>query len=72
MQEKIRLKRIQDHTEKAIILFLKEKGKSRMGDILMNLKLGYQKGYRYLNNLSRKNWVTNKNGPYYTLQVDVE
>ncbi len=72
MQEKIKIKKIQDHTERAIILLLKERGKCRMGDILMNLKLGYQKGYRYLNALSNKKWISVENGPYYRLQVEIE
>lgn len=72
MQEKVKIRKIQDHTERAIVLFLKERGKCRMGDILMNLKLGYQKGYRYLNVLSNKNWIGIEKGPYYRLQVDLE
>lgn len=72
MQKKIKIKKIEDHTERAIVLLLKERGKCRMGDILMNLKLGYQKGYRYLDELNGKKWISIENGPYYRLQVDVE
>jgi hypothetical protein len=72
MQKKIKIKKIEDHTERAIILLLKERGKCRMGDILMNLKLGYRKGYRYLDELNGKKWIRIENGPYYRLQVDVE
>ncbi len=72
MKGKIKLKRINDHTERAILLFLKEKGECSMGDILMHLKLGYQKGYHYLNSLAGKNWVSLNSGPYCKLRVDVE
>lgn len=72
MKEKIKATRIHDRTERAIVLLLKERGKCRMGEILMTLKLGYQRGYQYLTSLRTKNWISTENGPFYSLSVDVE
>ena len=73
MKEKISLERIEDSTERNIILLLQEKDKCMMGDILMNLKLSYQKGLQHINSLLDKNWISNtENAPYFTLKVEFE
>jgi hypothetical protein len=73
MKEKISLERIEDSTERNIILLLQEKDKCMMGDILMNLKLSYQKGLQHINSLLDKDWISNtENAPYFTLKVEFE
>ena len=51
MREKIELEKIEDNTEREIIKLLSENEKFMMGDILMKLKLSYQRGHEYLNSL---------------------
>jgi predicted ArsR family transcriptional regulator len=73
MKEKIKLKQIKDHTERDVILLLKEKKQCMMGDIFMRLRLSYKKGREVLNSLTNKNMVSNREkAPYYTLKVDIE
>ncbi len=73
MREKIELKKIEDNTEREIIKLLSENEKFMMGDILMKLKLSYQRGHEYLNSLLDKEWVSNtEKAPYYTINVDLK
>ncbi|KOH43917.1 hypothetical protein [Sunxiuqinia dokdonensis] len=73
MREKIELNKIEDSTEKEIIKLLSENEKFMMGDILMKLKLSYQRGHEYLNSLLDKEWVSNtEKAPYYTINVDLK
>jgi predicted transcriptional regulator len=73
MKEKVFSNQIEDHTERQIISFLNNNGKSTLGNILMNSKLSYRKGYQYLNTLIDKNWVSHTDdAPYYTLKIDFE
>ena len=73
MREQIDLAQIEDQTEREIIKLLSENEKFMMGDILMRLKLSYQRGHEYLGSLLAKNWVSNtEKAPYYTLNVDLK
>ncbi|WP_339735839.1 hypothetical protein [uncultured Sunxiuqinia sp.] len=73
MREKIELEKIEDNTEREIIKLLSENEKFMMGDILMKLKLSYQRGHEYLNSLLDKEWVSNtEKAPYYTINVDLK
>jgi predicted transcriptional regulator len=73
MREKIELNKIEDNTEREIIKLLSENEKFMMGDILMKLKLSYQRGHEYLNSLLDKEWVSNtEKAPYYTINVDLK
>jgi len=73
MREKIELEKIEDNTEREIIKLLSENEKFMMGDILMKLKLSYQRGHEYLNSLLDKEWVSNTDkAPYYTINVDLK
>ncbi len=73
MREKIELEKIEDNTEREIIKLLSENEKFMMGDILMKLKLSYQRGHEYLNSLLDKEWVSNtEKAPYYTINIDLK
>lgn len=73
MRKKIKLEKIEDNTEREIIKLLSENEKFMMGDILMKLKLSYQRGHEYLNSLLDKEWVSNtEKAPYYTINVDLK
>lgn len=73
MKEKIELEKIENETERDIILLLKEKEKCMMGDILMNLRLSYRRGKQHINSLLSKNWISNKEEtPYFTLLIDLD
>ena len=73
MKEEIELKQIKSNTEREIIKLLMEKDQYMMGDILMKLKLGYQKGHKHLNKLLEKKWVSNTDkAPYYTLKINIK
>ena len=73
MRERIELEKIEDNTEREIIKLLSENEKFMMGDILMKLKLSYQRGHEYLNSLLDKEWVSNtEKAPYYTINVDLK
>ncbi|MCW0483418.1 hypothetical protein [Gaoshiqia sediminis] len=73
MREKIKLEKIDNDTERDIILLLKEKEKCMMGDILMNLRLSYRRGKQHINSLLSKNWISNKEkAPYFTLLIDLD
>ncbi|WP_321290203.1 hypothetical protein [uncultured Sunxiuqinia sp.] len=73
MREKIELEKIKDNTEKEIVKLLSEHHKFTMGDIVMKLRLSYQRGHEYLNSLLDKNWISNtEQPPYYTLKIDLK
>ena len=73
MKEKISLEKIENDTERDIILLLKEKDKCMMGDILMKLRLSYKKGHQHIISLLDKNWISNtEKAPYFTLKIDLE
>ena len=73
MRKEIELEKIKDNTEREIVKLLSEHDKFMMGDIVMKLKLSYQRGHEYLNLLLDKNWISNtEQPPYYTLKIDLK
>ncbi|WP_163709615.1 hypothetical protein [Mangrovibacterium lignilyticum] len=72
MKETLDLKTVTDEVEREIIKLVHKKGKCMMGDILMHLKLSYQKGKQYVSSLESKEVLTNREqAPFYTLKVDL-
>jgi hypothetical protein len=73
MRKEIELEKIKDNTEREIVKLLSEHDKFMMGDIVMKLRLSYQRGHEYLNLLLDKNWISNtEQPPYYTLKIDLK
>jgi len=72
MKTKLDLSTVKDDVEREIIQLIHEKKKCMLGDIVMHLKLSYQKGKDYVNSLESKDVVTNREeAPFYTLKVDL-
>ncbi len=72
MRRTINLEKIDNQTERNIIMLLKQEEQCMMGNILMQLKLSYSKGYKHINSLLSKNWISNtEKSPYFTLNIDI-
>ena len=70
---KIKIEKIEDETEREILQLIEDEGKCSLGEILMKLQISNRNGYRYLNSLLDKRWISNtENPPYLTLKVDLE
>lgn len=66
------VEKISDETERKILKLIKQNGKCLMGEVLMKLKMGNEKGYYYFNQLLQKKWITNtEKPPYYTLTIEL-
>ncbi|RKD91698.1 hypothetical protein [Mangrovibacterium diazotrophicum] len=72
MKTKLDLSTVKNEVEREIIQLIHEKEQCMMGDIIMHLKLSYQRGKAYISSLESKNVVTNRDkAPFYTLNVDL-